>query len=107
VATRFTLVFELLPSNPSPGPLRLVKAPATGQPSPLGRGLAPRTHQKGALSLGERVASVASRVRGPFSSSELRLPSNLRIRINEALRLVIELRKVGSYKRRDYSSNGA
>jgi hypothetical protein len=27
--------------------------------------------------------------------------------VNEALRLVIELRKVGSYKRRDYSSKGA
>jgi hypothetical protein len=27
--------------------------------------------------------------------------------VNDALRLVIELRKVGSYKRRDYSSNGA
>ena len=26
--------------------------------------------------------------------------------VNDALRLVIELRKVGSYKRRDYSSNG-
>ena len=26
--------------------------------------------------------------------------------INDALRLVIQLRKVGSYKRRDYSSNG-
>ena len=26
--------------------------------------------------------------------------------INDALGLVIELRKVGSYKRRDYSSNG-
>jgi hypothetical protein len=27
--------------------------------------------------------------------------------VNDALRLVIELRKVGSSKRRDYSSNGA
>jgi hypothetical protein len=27
--------------------------------------------------------------------------------VNDALRLVIELRKVGSYKRRGYSSNGA
>ena len=27
--------------------------------------------------------------------------------VNDALRLVIELRKVGSNKRRDYSSNGA
>ena len=27
--------------------------------------------------------------------------------VNDALRLVIELPKVGSYKRRDYSSNGA
>jgi hypothetical protein len=27
--------------------------------------------------------------------------------VNDALRLLIELRKVGSYKRRDYSSNGA
>ena len=26
--------------------------------------------------------------------------------VNDALRLVIELRKVGSYKRRHYSSNG-
>jgi hypothetical protein len=26
--------------------------------------------------------------------------------VNDALRLVIELRKVGSYKRKDYSSNG-
>ena len=26
--------------------------------------------------------------------------------VNDALRLVIELRKVGRYKRRDYSSNG-
>ena len=29
------------------------------------------------------------------------------MRVNDALRLVIELRKVGSYKRRDYSSSGA
>ena len=27
--------------------------------------------------------------------------------VNDALRLVIELRKVGNYKRGDYSSNGA
>jgi hypothetical protein len=27
--------------------------------------------------------------------------------VNDALRLVIESRKVGSYKRRDYGSNGA
>ena len=27
--------------------------------------------------------------------------------VNQALRLVIELRRVGSYNRRDYSSNGA
>jgi hypothetical protein len=27
--------------------------------------------------------------------------------VYDALRLVIELRKVGSYKRRDYSANGA
>jgi hypothetical protein len=27
--------------------------------------------------------------------------------VEDALRLVIELRKVGSYKRRDYSSSGA
>lgn len=27
--------------------------------------------------------------------------------VNDALRLVTELRKTGSYKRRDYSSNGA
>ena len=34
----FTLVFEPLPGNPSPGPLRLVKAPAAGHPLPSGEG---------------------------------------------------------------------
>ena len=34
----FRLGFEPLPSNPSPGPLRLVKAPAAGHPLPWGEG---------------------------------------------------------------------
>jgi len=76
------LTFEPLPSNPSPGPLPDEVHRDSGPPSPLGRGLTTRTHKIAALSLGERVAipqSRESRVRGPFSSSEVRHPSNLGI----------------------------
>ena len=44
----FTLGFEPLLTNPSPGPLRLVKAPAAGHPLPKGEGGFPNlnAHQK-------------------------------------------------------------
>jgi len=52
-------------------------------PHPARSGWSKR-RQRATLSLGERVAIPQpreSRVRGPFSSSEVRLPSNLRIRL--------------------------
>jgi len=55
---------RLVGSDPSPGPLRLVKAPAAGHPLPKGEG--GKHPSPTALSLGERVARVASRVRGFF-----------------------------------------
>ena len=61
-----------------------------GSPSPLWRGLATRRHQIAALSLGERVAIPQlreSQVRGPFFSNEVRLTSNLRIRLHRFSKL--------------------
>ncbi|SPE26798.1 hypothetical protein SBA2_300008 [Acidobacteriia bacterium SbA2] len=58
---------RILGSDPSPGPLRLVKAPAA-DPLPNGEGWNQSSWT--ALSRGERVARVASQVRG-FSSSSL------------------------------------
>ena len=64
-------------------------APRTHE-TPLGRGLATRRHQIAALSLGERVAIPQlreSQVRGPFFSNEVRLTSNLRIRLHRFSKL--------------------
>jgi len=55
-------VLRFLGSDPSPGPLRLEKAPAADHPLPKGEGCLRRWFS--ALPLGERVAGVASRVRG-------------------------------------------
>jgi len=52
----FRLGFEPLPSNPSPGPLRLVKAPAAGHPLPKGEGCAGNTSDSCPLLWGEGSA---------------------------------------------------
>ena len=73
----------------SPSPLGRGLAPRTHE-TPLGRGLATRRHQIAALSLGERVAIPQlreSQVRGPFFSNEVRLTSNLRIRLHRFSKL--------------------
>jgi hypothetical protein len=67
ITSRTERVFGFFGSNPSPGPPRLMTTPAAGHPLPKGEG-----GQRGlisALSLGERVARVASRVRGLFPQS--------------------------------------
>jgi hypothetical protein len=60
-------VFGFLGSNPSPVTLRLMKTPAARHPLPKGEG--DQRLLISALSLGERVARVASRVRGFFPQS--------------------------------------
>ena len=62
----FTLSVESLLSNPSPGPLRLVKAPAAGHPLPGERAVfvtSTRPTNDSPLP-GERVPDGGGRVRG-------------------------------------------
>jgi len=67
MGSRRDRVLRFFGSDPSPGPLRLVKAPAARHPLPKGEGS--KQSSLTALSLGERVARVASQVRGFFPSS--------------------------------------
>ena len=73
----FRLGFEPLPSNPSPGPLRLVKAPAAGHPLPKGEGCAGNTSDSCPLLWGEGgdPAVAGEPGEGSFPFSEGRTPT--------------------------------
>jgi len=67
ITSRTELVIGIFGSNPSPVPHRLMTTPAAVHPLPKGEGRQRRLIS--ALSLGERVARVASQVRGFFAQS--------------------------------------